>query len=145
MNAQRYQTYLAAFNARDYDGVLAFMHPDVELITMGYLIKGHAGIREFYRFFHEHIHEEIRVRSLLADDTRLYAEVVMRLTALRSLDQSVLDAKGLSRFTPVPQGLTVDVDLFLHYELDAGLFRTIKAASYLPHSGSPWRDTEARS
>ena len=142
MTPDTYPRYLDAFNSRNYDAVLAFMHPDVELITMGYLIKGHAGIREFYRFFHDHIREEIRATSVVADPNHLYAAVVMRLTALKSLDQPVLDAKGLGRFTPVPQGLTVDVNLFLHYEMRDGLISQIKATTYLPHSGGPWHDPE---
>ena len=143
MNAERYAAYVAAFNARDYDGVLAFIHPDVDLVTLGYLIKGHAGIREFYRFFHTYVTEEIQVRSVVCDARRLYAEGLMRLTGIRPLDPALLAAQGLERFTPVPAGVTVDVELWLHYEIQDGLFRTIKAAHYLPVQRGPWRDRGA--
>jgi len=145
MTPATYPQYLAPFRHRDDETVLAFIQRDVEFITMGYLIKGHEGIREFYRFFHHHIREQISLRTAVTASDRLYAEPVMRLAALERVDQRALDARALNRFTPAPEGFTVDVDLFLHYDLKEGLSSQIKATTYLPHSGPARHDQEARS
>jgi ketosteroid isomerase-like protein len=132
MTPADYDRYLAAFNGRDYDGVLSFLHPEVTLDTMGYRIRGHQGVRDFYGWFHQYAREEITPLKIASDGDLLFVEARMRLTGLKELSQAELDRRGFGRFTAVPEGLSVDVILFLHYELEVGRFRQIRCASYLP-------------
>lgn len=127
-----YGRYLEAFNGRDYDAVCTHFTPDVAMHTLGYTIQGHGGIRDFYGFFHQYFTEEITPVAMVGDAGLFCAEVVMRLTGLRDLDQATLDARGYSRFTAVPKGVSVDVPLFLHYALQDGLVRDIRCAAYIP-------------
>jgi hypothetical protein len=126
--AADYDRYLAAFNARDYAAVLRFFTPDVILHTEGYAIRGHAGIKRFYDFLHAYVREEIEARRTGAGPGVFFADVVMRLTGVRALSQDVLDAHGFSRFTPAPQGASVEVPLLIVYELDGELVREIRCA-----------------
>lgn len=132
MTPTTYGDYVAAFNKRDYDAVCSFLAPDVAVYTVGHTIRGHDGIRTFYKFFHEYLIEHITVTAAVGDDRHLFAEGLMRLTGLKELSQEVLDAKGFPRFTPVPKGLSVEVPLFLHYDLKDGLVTVIRCASYIP-------------
>lgn len=132
MTPATYQDYVAAFNRRDYDTVCSFFAPDVVLHSLGHTIRGHAGIRAFYRFFHQYVVEHITVTAVVCDDRHLFAEGLMRLTGLQDLTEEVLTAHGFPRFTPVPKGLDVTVPLFLHYDQKDGLVTEIRCASYIP-------------
>ncbi len=132
MDKNRYQEYIAAFNARDYDRVCSFFTPDVVIYTEGHAIRGQQGIRDFYQFFHAYVDEKIQVTKLVSDENHLFAEGVMHLTGLKTLDQATLNQKGFPNFVEVPKGLKVTVNLWLHYDVKNGLFNEIRCTSYLP-------------
>ena len=57
----------------------------------------------------------------------------IRFTGLKELSQEVLDANGYPGMTPVPVGVSVDVEFYIHYLLDdEGLIRHIKGAVWVP-------------
>ena len=61
------------------------------------------------------------------------ANVVIRFTGLKELSQDVLDERGYPGMTPVPVGVSVDVEFYIHYLLNAdGLIRYIKSAVWVP-------------
>ncbi len=61
------------------------------------------------------------------------ANVVIRFTGLQDLSQEELDRRGYSGMTPVPVGVTVDVEFYIHYVLNAdGLIQHIKGAVWVP-------------
>ncbi len=126
-----YPRYLEAFNARDYAGFCAFLAPDVAMHTIGHTIRGHEGIHDFYAFFHDYFDERIVSTAGVGDERLFCAEVMMTLTGLKDLDQATLNARGFSRFTSVPQGVSVEVPLFLHYWQQGGLVREIRCAAYV--------------
>ncbi|MCC6201902.1 MAG: nuclear transport factor 2 family protein [Gammaproteobacteria bacterium] len=132
MTPATYNDYVAAFNRRDYDAICSFFAPEVALHSLGHTIRRPDGIRAFYRFFHQYVVENITVTAAVGDDRHLFAEGVMRLTGLQDLTQEVLSAQGFPRFTPVPKGLSVEIPLFLHYDLKDGLVTEIRCAGYLP-------------
>ena len=133
MKIEKYQQYLDAFNARDYDTICSFFSPDIVLYTEGHTIKGEQGIRDFYRFFHAYVEEQIQLKRFAANNDHVFAEGTMHLKGIQHLSREKLEEMGYQRFVEVPQGLEVDVELFLHYDLnEAGQFTEIRCASYTP-------------
>ena len=132
MNKSRYQEYLEAFNARDYDTICTFFAPDIVLYTEGHTIKGEQGIRDFYQFFHAYVEEQIQLKRYAANSEHVFAEGTMHLKGIQHLSRKKLEEMGFQRFVEVPKGLEVDVELFLHYDLKDGLFTEIRCASFTP-------------
>lgn len=66
MNEDDFRTYIAAFNARDFDGFSRFYADDVEF-NLGdrKQIVGKQGIVDFYTGVFEHIAEELEVLDLI--------------------------------------------------------------------------------
>ena len=65
------------------------------------------------------------------------SNVVIRFTGQKALSQEVLDAKGYPGMTPVPVGVSVDVEFYIHYILNAdGLIQYIKGAVWVPEAPS---------
>ncbi len=135
MNKSQYQEYITAFNARDYDRVCSFFTPNVVIYTEGHTIQGQQGVRDFYQFFHNYVDEKIHVKKLVCDENYLFAEGVMHLTGLKTLDQATLNQKGFSNFVEVPKGLSVTVNIWLHYDVKDGLFDEIRCTAYVPAEG----------
>ncbi len=61
------------------------------------------------------------------------ANVVITFTGLKELSQAELDRRGYGGMVPVPVGMSVQVEFYIHYLLDdAGLIRYIKGAVWVP-------------
>lgn len=82
MTGHDYDAYLAAFNARDYDAVLAFYGPDPDIRFAGYSLRGRDAVRNFYAFFHKYVRESLTYDRLIASDDMLAIEAVVRLEAI---------------------------------------------------------------
>lgn len=133
MTEDDYQRYVAAFNARDYATLETFFADDFVLENAGFAVRGKAAFREFYAFFHEHCREEVIFKEFFPGKSGFVANVVIRFTGLKELSQEVLDAKGYPGMTPVPVGVSVDVEFYIHYLLNEdGLVRFIKGAVWVP-------------
>lgn len=136
MNETDYHRYIAAFNARDYDRLEDFFADDFVLENAGFAVRGKPAFRAFYRFFHEFCHEEVEFREFFPGRNGFVANVVIRFTGLKELSQDELDRRGYSGMTPVPVGLSVPVEFYIHYLLNAeGLIRYIKGAVWVPEAG----------
>lgn len=82
MTGHDYDAYLAAFNTRDYDAVLAFYGPDPDIRFAGYSLRGWDAVRNFYAFFHKYVRERLTYDRLIASDDMLAIEAVVRLEAI---------------------------------------------------------------
>ncbi|RYE70612.1 MAG: nuclear transport factor 2 family protein [Oxalobacteraceae bacterium] len=139
MTEDDYHRYIDAFNARDYATLETFFADDFALENAGFRVEGKANFRAFYAFFHEFCSEQVIFKGFFpgADGGKdgFVANVVIRFTGTKELSQAVLDAKGYSGMTPVPVGVSVDVEFYIHYILNAaGLIQHIKGAVWVPEA-----------
>ena len=79
MNEDDFRTYIAAFNARDFEGFSRFYADDVEF-NLGdrKQIIGKQGIVDFYREVFDHISEELEIVDLIVapDGAALHSRTV---------------------------------------------------------------------
>jgi hypothetical protein len=135
MTEADYHRYIEAFNARDYAKLETFFANDFALENAGFRIEGKPAFREFYAFFHEFCREEVIFKGFYPGSDGFVANVVIRFTGLKELSQDVLDAAGYPGMTPVPVGLSIDVEFLILYLLnDGGLIQHIKGAVWQPAS-----------
>lgn len=133
MTEADYHRYIAAFNARDYAALETFFADDFALENAGFRVEGKPAFRAFYAFFHEYCGEEVIFKGFYPGEGGFVANVVIRFTGLRDLSPEVLAEKGYSGMTPVPAGVSVDVEFLILYQLDEqGLIRFIKGAVWEP-------------
>ena len=131
MTRADYERYVAAFNARDYDTLFSFFAEDV-VLDAGGVMRGKQVIRDFYRFFHEHVRETVTLLHFYPDDQAAMADVMIRFEGLKDLTQDMLDARGIGHMTPVPKGGSVDIEFFIQYQQQGPLIRHIKGAVFTP-------------
>ena len=133
MQQSDFERYLQAFNTRDYETLHRdFFAPDVELVTLGHVLRGQAGIRKFYDFFHRHIKETIHLIGFYPTPDGFFAHVGMRLEAIAPLTQDMLEAEGVGNIPPLPMGMVFTNEMFIHYHMENGKFRVIRCATYVP-------------
>ena len=136
MTEEDYHRYIEAFNACDYAGLEAFFADDFALENAGFRVEGKQAFREFYAFFHEYCREEVIFKGFYPGTDGFVSNVIIRFTGLKELSQDVLDAKGYSGMTPVPVGVSVDLEFLILYQLNGeGLFQFIKGAVWVPQGG----------
>lgn len=135
MTEADYHRYIQAFNARDYDTLESFFADDFALENAGFRVQGKPAFRAFYAFFHEYCREEVIFKGFFPGEGGFVSNVVIRFTGIKALSQEVLDDKGYSGMTPVPVGVSVDVEFYIHYILNVdGLIQYIKGAVWIPEA-----------
>jgi hypothetical protein len=135
MTEDDYHRYIAAFNARDYDTLETFFADDFVLENAGFAVRGKPSFRAFYAFFHEFCREEVEFCEFFPGKNGFVANVVIHFTGLKELSQQELDTRGYPGMTPVPVGVSVPVEFYIHYILnDEGLIRYIKGAVWVPEA-----------
>ncbi len=135
MTEEDYHRYIEAFNARDYDALEAFFADDFALENAGFRVEGKPAFRAFYAFFHQFCREEVIFREFFPGKNGFVSNVVIRFTGLAELSPEVLAEKGFSGMTPVPAGVSVDVEFYIHYLLNAaGKIQYIKGAVWVPEA-----------
>src|SRR5688572_7497627 len=118
MDRQTYDDYLRKFNARDYDGFLAFWDDDdVEISVVGTSLRSKEQIRQFYAFLHSYLGEEIVLKNYVSSDEMIALEATVRITGLKALTAETLEAQGLKGFLPLEAGQVVEIPQFIHYHL----------------------------
>lgn len=135
MTEDDYHRYVEAFNARDYAALERFFAEDFALENAGFRVEGKQAFRAFYAFFHDYCREEVIFKEFFPGKNGFVANVVIRFTGLKELSPEVLAEKGYPGMTPVPAGVTVDVEFYIHYVLNQdGLIRHIKGAVWVPQA-----------
>ncbi|HSW18631.1 MAG TPA: nuclear transport factor 2 family protein [Ramlibacter sp.] len=132
MKAADYGRYVACFNACDYAGLHDFFADDVSLQVNGYEMRGKKGISDFYDFFHDHVRETVMLRRFIEGDGLDFAHVVIRFEGLRELTAQELAGRGYAKMTPVPAGVSVELDFFITYESRNGKVAAIRCAVFEP-------------
>ena len=126
MNRADYDRYVASFNARDYDAVLAHFADRFELRFAGYVFRTAEEVRKLYRFLHHYLDESVTVHAFVSDGSMVALEADVRLEARHDLTAEALAAEGLGRLVALHQGEVAVVPQFIHYHLEGG--RIVRAS-----------------
>jgi len=136
MNRSDYDAYLRAFNARDYDAVLAHFAEPFELVFAGYVFRTKEEVRRFYEFLHAYVAESVTVHSFVSDGRMVALDADVRLEGLADLTPELLAERGLERIVPIGRGQVVTIPQFIHYHLDGEgrIVRALCAVYEPPHA-----------
>jgi hypothetical protein len=117
MNRADYDRYLAAFNARDYDGVCDFYAEPMNMDFFGVCIRSREDMKRFYGFLHSYVKESVSVRNFAASDTLTAVDAIVRIEAFRDLDTDTLAANGCAQFSPIRAREVQELRQFIFYTL----------------------------
>jgi ketosteroid isomerase-like protein len=115
-----YERYLAAFNARDYDGVCDFYAEPMDLEFFGIALRSRQDLKRFYGFLHSYVKESVTVRNFASSPTLTAVDAVVRLEAFRDLDRDTLSANGYGQLFPIKAGEVQELRQFIFYTLADG-------------------------
>ena len=128
MNRNDYDRYLAAFNARDYDGVCDFYAEPMQMEFFGQSLRSRADLKRFYTFLHSYVKESVTVRNFASSPTLTAVDAVVRVEAFRDLDRATLDANGCAQFFPIAAGAVQEMRQFIFYSLADGKITKVECA-----------------
>lgn len=114
--------YVAAFNARDYELMTSYYHPDVRFELPGLAPMGRAEIKAFYQDFHTDVTERLAVEFLMIDAEHVAAELYTEFHAIN--DRPDFTAR------PLRAGDVHRSTNLVHYDLLDGLFVGIRVGRY---------------
>jgi SnoaL-like domain len=110
-----YEAYLAAFNAKDYDGVADFYAEPMNMDFFGVALRSREDLKKFYTFLHSYVKESVTVQNFASSDTLTAVDATVRIEAFRDLTQEVLDANGAGQFYPIMTGQVQELRQFIFY------------------------------
>lgn len=120
MDRAAYDRYLAAFNARDYDGVCDFYAEPMDLEFFGISLRSRQDLKRFYGFLHSYVKESVTVRNFASSPTLTAVDAIVRLEASRDLDRETLSANGYGQLFPIKAGEVQELRQFIFYSLAGG-------------------------
>ena len=120
MNRAGYERYLAAFNAKDYDGVCDFYAEPMNMDFFGVSIKSRDDMKRFYGFLHAYVKESVTVRNFASSETLTAVDAVVRIEAYRDLTAETLAAGGCAAFFPIKAGEVQELRQFIFYSIGEG-------------------------
>ncbi len=132
MNRADYDRYLAAFNAKDYDGVADFYAEPMKMDFFGVSLRSRDDLKRFYGFLHSYVKESVTVLNFAASDTLTAVDGLVRIEAIRDLPQDALDANGASAFHPMVTGDVIELRQFIFYTTRGGKIAQTECAMLPP-------------
>jgi hypothetical protein len=123
-----YDRYLAAFNARDYDGVADFYVDPPSMEFFGIKITSRQELKDFYAWLHDNVDENVRVLNFAASETCTAIDAIVRITAKQDLTREALDAKGATGFFPITAGVVQEIRQFIFYTTRGGKIEKVECA-----------------
>lgn len=124
----RYDQYLAAFNAKDYDAVADFYVDPPRMEFFGIVIRSREELKAFYAWLHSCVKESVTLRNFAASETCTACDAIVRIEALRDLTREELDAKGATGFFPIKAGEVQEIRQFIFYKVRDGKIEKVEAA-----------------
>lgn len=115
LDRNAYERYLAAFNARDYDGVADFYVDPPRMEFFGIVITSRQELKDFYSWLHSFVKESVTVRAFASSDTCTAIDADVRIEALRDLTREELDTHGATGFYPIEAGQVQVIRQFIFY------------------------------
>jgi ketosteroid isomerase-like protein len=132
MNRNDYNRYLAAFNAKDYDGVADFYAEPIHMDFFGISLRSRQDLKDFYGFLHSYVHESVTVRNFASSDTLSAIDGIVRIEAYRDLSRETLDARGATGFYPMTKGQIFELRQFIFYTIRDGKIARTECAMLPP-------------
>jgi hypothetical protein len=124
----RYEQYLSAFNARDYDGVADFYVDPPSMEFFGIVIRSRQELKDFYGWLHSYVNESVRLLNFAASETCTACDAIVRIEAVRDLSREELDARGATGFFPIKAGDVQEIRQFIFYTIKDGRIEKVEAA-----------------
>lgn len=124
----RYEQYLAAFNAKDYDAVADFYVDPPSMSFFGIEIRSREELKQFYAWLHSCVKESVTLRNFAASESCTACDAIVRIEAIRDLDRAALDAKGATGFFPIRAGEVQEIRQFIFYTVKQGKIEKVEAA-----------------
>jgi hypothetical protein len=128
LDRARYDRYLAAFNAKNYDGVADFYVDPPRMEFFGIVISSRQELKDFYAWLHSAVKESVTLRNFAASETCTACDAIVRIEALRDLPREELDAKGATGFFPITKGEVQEIRQFIFYTVKGGKIEQVEAA-----------------
>ncbi len=128
LDRARYDQYLRAFNARDYDGVADFYVDPPRMEFFGIVISSRQELKDFYVWLHSAVKESVTLRNFAASETCTACDAIVRIEAIRDLTREELDAKGATGFFPIARGEVQEIRQFIFYTVKDGKIEQVEAA-----------------
>ena len=125
MDKERFDSYIARFNARDETAFDDIIHPELRMQNGGLVFHGVEGMKHHYAWIWRTFDEVLDVQRFVADDDTIAIEMTTNFRAERADDDT-------------PFGAVVEGDRFefhgvIMYRMRDGLFGDIRVA-YLSFS-----------
>lgn len=124
----RYEQYLSAFNARDYDGVADFYVDPPSMAFFGIVIRSRQELKDFYGWLHSYVNESVSLLNFAASETCTACDAIVRIEAIRDLSREELDARGAIGFFPIKAGEVQEIRQFIFYTVKDGRIEKVEAA-----------------
>jgi predicted phosphoadenosine phosphosulfate sulfurtransferase len=124
----RYDQYLEAFNAKDYDAVADFYVDPPRMEFFGIVITSRQQLKDFYAWLHSCVKESVTLRNFAASESCTACDAIVRIEALRDLTREELDAKGATGFFPIVAGEVQEIRQFIFYTVKDGRIEKVEAA-----------------
>jgi hypothetical protein len=123
-----YDRYLAAFNARDYDGVADFYVDPPRMEFFGIVVTSREELKNFYAWLHDNVDESVRVLNFAASETCTAIDAIVRIAAKKDLTREALDARGATGFFPIEAGVVQEIRQFIFYTTKGGRIEKVECA-----------------
>lgn len=128
MNRADYDRYLAAFNAKDYDGVADFYAEPLDMAFFGVHITTRQQLKDFYTFLHAHVTESVTVLNFASSDTLTAVDAIVRVEGIADLTAEALSERGLDQFFPINTGDVQEMRQFIFYTMRVGKIAKVECA-----------------
>jgi hypothetical protein len=128
VNRADYDRYLAAFNAKDYDGIADFYAEPINMDFFGVTISSRQGLKDFYSFLHSYVKENVTVLNFASSETLTAVDAIVRVEGIRNLDAEALAAKGLDQFFPIQTSEVQQMRQFIFYTIRDGKIAKVECA-----------------
>jgi hypothetical protein len=124
MDEAVFRTYIAEFNAANFDALAGYYAENVVFSFNGGLtLNGRDAIVEFYRPFRKAVDETVDIRFLVMNDKHVAVEMATEFHARE-------DYQNFTR-GPLKAGDTVRITSFVHYDIGPdGRFAAIRIGRY---------------
>jgi SnoaL-like domain len=132
MNRDAYDRYLAAFNAKDYDGVANFYAQPMDMEFFGVALKSREDLIRFYTFLHSYVKESVTVLNFASSDTLTAVDAIVRIEGTRDLTADILEANGCGQFFPIKAGQVQELRQFIFYTIHDGKIAKTECAMLPP-------------
>ncbi len=128
MTREDYDSYVSAFNARDYDTVFDFYAEHPRMAFFGIEITSRQQLKDFYGFLHQYVKETVTVERFAGSEDLAAVEAVVRIEGIADLTAEVLEARGMGQFFPVTAGEVQELRQYIHYHLKHGKIESVGCA-----------------